>query len=161
VESLADQYLRNRSNVATWQGRSVFGLVRVHLDAPTSVTVDFDTDLPHLVQGIALRFVRRAGRTNGRTAERLILWEDAAAFPVTIDFVAKRPPYLIHVWNVWQGPHEATMAWLNNAGLVVNSDESGRLVLGCSAGPGDVRLHDSRITLTWDPNVIAQLDTSA
>jgi hypothetical protein len=89
-----------------------------------------------------LRFVRRAGRTNGRTAEQLVLWEDTAAFPVTVDFVANRPPYAIHVWNVWRGPHGATMAWLNNAGLVIDSNEPGRLVLACSAGPGDVRLED-------------------
>ena len=72
LESLADQYLRHRSNVATWQGRSVFCLVRVHLDAPTAVTVDLQTDLPRLAQGI-VRFVRRAGRTNGTTAEQLVL----------------------------------------------------------------------------------------
>src|SRR4051794_708439 len=115
VESLADQYLMHRSNVATWQGRSVFGLVRVQLDAPTAVTVDLQTDLPQLTQGVVLRFVRRAGRTNGGTAEQLVLWEDTAAFPVTVDFVANRPPYVIHVWNVWRGRHGATMAWLNNA----------------------------------------------
>lgn len=108
---------------------------------------------------MALRFVRRKGRIADLVSERFVLWEDTAPFPVSAEYVAKGSPFRLSVWNVWEGPHGATLAWTANAGMTVEEQQSGLLQLGCSAGPGEVRPADCRVSLSWSSDVEAHLET--
>lgn len=159
MEPLGDQYVRTRSGVARWSGGLIYASVSLFFHAPTTFTIDLHTDAPELRQGVALRFVRRRGRIADVVSERFVLWEDTAPFPVSAEYVAKRSPFQLTVWNVWEGPHGAKMAWTANAGVIVEEQRSGMLQLGCSAGPGDVRPADSRVRLSWSGDIAARIET--
>lgn len=125
VEALGDQYMRTRSGVARCSGGLIYASVSLVFDAPPAFTIDLHTGAPQLRQGVALRFVRRKGRIAGSLSERFVLWEDTAPFPVPVEYVARRAPVQLTVWNVWEGPHGATMAWTANAGVIVEDQQPG------------------------------------
>jgi hypothetical protein len=151
---LGDQYMRTRSHVAHWSGGHAYGSVSLLFEAPPpELTIDLHTDRPGTRQGVALNFVRRKGRIAGQLSERFVLWEDTAPFPVPASYVARRAPFRLTVWNVWEGPHGATMAWVADAGIVVRAEGGGRLDLACSSGPGGVRFDDCSISLRWSDEV--------
>ena len=78
---------------------------------------------------------------------------------MSVENLAKRPPFQVRVWNVWEGPHGATLAFTANAGLLIEAQGPGILQVGCSAGPGDVRPADSRVTLNWPSEIAARIET--
>ena len=159
MEQLSDQYIRTKSGVARWSGGLIYVSVALFFDAPLAFTIDLHTDTPHLRQGVALRFMRRKGRIAGYLSERFVLWEDTAPFPVPAEYVAKRSPFQLIVWNVWEGPHGATMAGVANAGVIIEDQGPGLLQLGCSAGPGEVRPADARVRLKWPDDIAARIET--
>lgn len=144
--------------MARWSGGLIYASVSLFFAEPAALIIDLRTDAPGLRQGVAVRFVRRKGRIAGLPSERFVLWEDTAPFPVSADFVARRPPFQLTVWNVWEGPHGATMAWTGNAGVIVEEQRPGGLQLGCSAGPGSVTPGDSHVTVTWPTDISARLE---
>jgi hypothetical protein len=149
------QYLYDSSHYATYEEGPVYGSVRLVFQTAPMLTIDAQFDSA-LHQGVGVRLPKRRGRINGHEGERFILW-DYAPFPVSVEVLGRKAPFEIAFWNVWRGPHDATMAWVGNAGMRVLEQHANHVALACDAGPNPVTFSDLEILISWPETAEGEL----
>ena len=89
---------------------------------------------------------------NGEKSKQFALWTATAPQPVEI---AAKPlrghdSLTVRIWNVWKDPRwGSTMAWVSNAGLLVESVSSTAVRLHASAGPGGPTFDDLTVEVAF------------
>jgi hypothetical protein len=154
--TFGEQYLENKSHLASWHGEPVFGSIRLAFSAPTELVVDCSFGRADPPQGVAVRLRGRKGRIAGVDAERFVLW-DHSPFPVAVEMRASRRPFEVGVWNVWADARGTTNAWVGNAGMRVEEHDARHIRLAGNAGPNPVTFEDLRIDVSWPADVTVTL----
>lgn len=108
-----------------------------------------------LAQGVGISADGGWLTINGTKSKQFALWTETAPDPVAIAVVPLRgrSHLSVQVWNIWK--HDrwgSTMAWVSNAGLLVESTTQTTVVLHASAGPGGATFDDLTITLEFEPD---------
>lgn len=90
---------------------------------------------------------------NDEKSKQFALWTATAPQPVAI--VAKplrgRDSLTVRIWNIWKDPRwGSTMAWVSNAGLLVESVSAAAVRLHASAGPGGPTFGDLTIEAAFE-----------
>jgi hypothetical protein len=91
---------------------------------------------------------------NGEKSKRFALWTSTA--PECVEIAVKplrgREHLSVRVWNIWKHDRRgSTMAWVSNAGLLVEPKGDTAVTLHASAGPGDPTFDDLIIDLVFAP----------
>jgi len=111
-----------------------------------------------LEQGIGFRTDNGWLLANGEKAKKFSVWADTAPDVVSVELrpLRGREQLAVRIWNIWKSTSwGSTMAWIGNAGMVVETITDGRAVLGASAGPGSPRFDELVIDLEFGPDVKA------
>lgn len=90
---------------------------------------------------------------NGEKSQQLALWTATVAQPVEIGAkpLRGRESLTVRIWNVWKDPRwGSTMAWVLNAGLLVDSASGTAVRLHASAGPGAPTFDDLIIEAAFE-----------
>jgi hypothetical protein len=153
---LGELYADAGSHLIEIDGRQVLGSVRVQLSKPCTITVDAQFAHADPQQGVVLNAKPRQVEVAGQRGKSVVLW-DYAPFPVDVELIARKGPFVVLVYNAWKGPHGATMAWTANGGMVIREFTDKQLVLDCNAGPREVTFTDARVTISWPADVAVNL----
>lgn len=91
---------------------------------------------------------------NGEKSKQFALW--TATAPDTVEIAVKplrgRDSLTVRIWNVWKHPRWGSpMAWISNAGLLVEPLGATAVTLHASAGPGGPAFDDLIIEATFEP----------
>jgi hypothetical protein len=108
----------------------------------------------HLEQGVGISAEGGWLIVNGEKSRRFTLWTSTAPEPVEIAIqpLRGREHLSVRVWNIWKDDRwGSTMAWVSNAGLLVESQGDTAVTLHASAGPGDPTFDDLIIDLVFEP----------
>jgi hypothetical protein len=84
-----------------------------------------------------LRLKARHGRVvvNGEPLDNVVLWSDSAPPEVVAELQPRgRQPMSLRLWNTWRDAQGIAHAWIGDAGMLVERDDGGRVVLRCSDG---------------------------
>jgi hypothetical protein len=95
----------------------------------------------HPRQGIELSVDNNKGNieVNGQIINRPVFWTDTAPKEFEIKCIPKGQSGFVHIWNIWQFSATKTIhAWTGNAGIQVDENTPGAIVLNCSNGLCDV-----------------------
>ena len=106
-------------------------------------------------QGVGVRADGGWLTLNGKKFKEGVLWTATAPETVEITAVPHRGEQFLTVrlWNVWKDPRwGSTMAWVANAGLLVESSEPGAVRLRASTGPGDPTFDDLLVEASFRPD---------
>ena len=150
--ALGELYMDAGSHLVELDGRQVLGSIRLQLSRPCTLTVDATFAHADPRQGLVLKAKPRRLEVADQRGPSMVLW-DYAPFPVDVTLIARKGPFVVTVYNVWKGPHGATMAWVANGGMVIRESTAEHLVLGCNAGPRPVTFTDATATLTWPAEI--------
>jgi hypothetical protein len=87
---------------------------------------------------------------NDQVLDDVVLWSDTAPRLVTAELrpKSKRKPMSLRVWNVWRDDAGTMQAWIGDAGLVVEDEHAGSVILACSDGFDQPDFGDLRVKLT-------------
>lgn len=146
--TLGERFLAERTHHLVVDGRDVYGLVRLRFARPATITVRADLTRTDVRQGLVLEAAPRQLRVGGSQATSVVLWSDAP-FPVDATLVARKPPFEVSLWNVWQGANDATTAWVGNGGLTVRRSSDRHVTVDVNCGPTPLTFGDGRISVTW------------
>lgn len=101
----------------------------------------------------AARLKARGGRlrVNDELLEDVVLWSDTAPATVMVTLVPDddRRPMSLRVWNAWRDAAGAMQAWIGDAGLIVEKEADGVIVLRCSDGYDAADFDDLEIKLEF------------
>jgi hypothetical protein len=119
------------------------------IQAPAELTVELTTSSSR-PQGLRLKVRDGDVVLNDQVLDDVVLWSDTAPPTVTAQLRPKsaRKPMNVRVWNVWRDPAGTMQAWIGDAGLVVEDEQDGSAVLGCSDGFDEPDFDDLRVKLT-------------
>lgn len=82
---------------------------------------------------------------NGEKSKQFALWTATAPDEVAIDLkpMRGRESATVRIWNIWRHPKwGSTMAWVSDAGLLIEAETATSAVLRASAGPGGPAFDD-------------------
>ena len=86
----------------------------------------------------ALRLKPRGGRleVDSELSRNVALWSDMAPPSIIVRFRHARgsEPMSVVIWNAWRDKDEVTHAWIGNAGMIVQEEPGGVILLKCSDG---------------------------
>jgi hypothetical protein len=90
---------------------------------------------------------------NGEKSKRFALW--AATAPGCVEIEAQplrgRETLSVRIWKIWKNERwGSTMAWVSNAGLLVEPRGDLAVTLHASAGPGAPTFDDLTIDVTFE-----------
>lgn len=107
-----------------------------------------------LDQGVGLDADGGWMTVNGEKSKKLALWTSTA--PESVEIAVKplrgRSYLSVRVWNFWKlARWGSTMAWVANAGLLIERRSAVSARLHASAGPGDPSFDDLTIDLDFVP----------
>lgn len=87
-------------------------------------------------QGVRLKARNGKVQVNDRLVDDVVLWSDTVPPIVTaiVQPQSPRKPMTLRVWNAWRDPAGTMQAWIGDAGMLVEEDEPGKVVLRCSDG---------------------------
>lgn len=146
--TLADLFAEGETNVLEWEGGVVHGLFELDT-VPDRLTVELLRAKEAPAQGLHVSMTGGALEVNGVRAADVVLWHDTAPPVVQIDVRPRGRTQKLQVWNVWRGPHDATMAWLGNAAMQVERTNPDGVLLRCSDGIGAPAFDDLEVRVRW------------
>lgn len=143
--TFADLFAEQQANELDWRGRRIHGLYELDV-IPEELSIEFLRAATTPVQGIQVSLPGGELEVAGGTAANVVLWRDTA--PSVVHLKVRRPGRRrrLQIWNVWRGPHDATMAWLGNSAIEVDV-EDGSVVLRCSDGVGEPDFDDLHVRI--------------
>lgn len=142
AEKLADLFGKAQAPTVTWRGQLVYSMFQLpSLAAGTAVRIVFDDPNPARPQGLRLKARHGALRIAAQDLDDVVLWSDSAPRTVEAQIRSRTGDVNLRIWNCWRDPIDTTQAWIGNAGMLVESTESGFL-LRCSDGFDDVTFDD-------------------
>lgn len=150
VARLADRFKAAQGAPIEVDGRLVQMMYELPpIQAPAELRVELETASTR-PQGVRLK--ARGGDVvlNDQALDDVVLWSDTAPPLVTAELrpKSKREPMSVRVWNVWRDDVGTMQAWIGDAGLVVEDEQAGRVILGCSDGFDQPNFGDLRVKLT-------------
>lgn len=127
--------------------RMMFELPPIH--AAAELTIELAT-LSCRPQGVRLKVRDGNVVLNDQVLDDVVLWSDTAPPTVTAQLRPRsnRKPLNLRVWNVWRDAAGTMQAWIGDAGLVVEDEQDGSAILGCSDGIAEPSFDDLRVKLT-------------
>jgi hypothetical protein len=149
---LGERFIEARGSPIEVDGK----LVRMSFELPpirsrTELRIQIETDSVR-PQGVRLK--ARGGKLemNGRLEDNVVLCSDTAPRTVTADMrpTSSRKPMVLRVWNAWRDPAGTMHAWIGDAGIVVDEQAPGTVVLHCSDGFDAPTFDDLVVTLAFD-----------
>jgi hypothetical protein len=119
------------------------------IQAPAELRVELETSSGR-PQGLRLKARDGDLLLNDQLLDDVVLWSDSAPPLVTAELrpKSKRKPMSLRVWNVWRDDAGTMQAWNGDAGLVVEREQAGTVILGCSDGFDQPSFGDLRVRLT-------------
>ena len=119
------------------------------IKVPSDLRVELATS-SRRPQGLRVR--ARGGHIllNDQVLDDVVLWSDTAPALVRAQLrpTLKRKPMSVRAWNVWRDDARTMQAWIGNAGLVVEHEQPGTVLLRCSDGFDRPDFGDLRVKLT-------------
>jgi hypothetical protein len=105
------------------------------IDGPAALRIELRTDSSR-PQGIRLKARGGKVRLNEQLVDDVVLWSDTAPPAVTASLrpASSRTPMTLRVWNAWRDPAGTMQAWTGDAGMLVEEEQPGVVVLRCSDG---------------------------
>jgi len=106
-----------------------------------------------LEQGVGISADRGWLEVNREKAKQFALWTATAPECVEIGVKPRRgrESLSVRIWNIWKHEHwGSTMAWISNAGLLVEPRDATAVTLHASAGPGGPTFDDLTIDVTFE-----------
>ena len=107
----------------------------------------------NLKQGVGISADGDWLTVNGEKSKQFALWTATAPSMVEIDVkpLRGREALAVRIWNIWK--HErwgSTMAWVSNAGLLVEPRGDTAVTLYASAGPDGPTFDDLTVDVTFE-----------
>ena len=122
-----------------YQGRSIMMSCKVPIVKGQEVFIEILKHNDIVEQGFKVSIDQRKGsiEINNQKINTPIFWTKTA--PKTFSFVCypKKAIGIMNIWNVWKYK-ENIDAWIGHAGLYIEYDEDGAIVLHCSDGIKEV-----------------------
>ena len=105
------------------------------IDEPTELRITLETAA---ARPQAVRLKARGGRVviNDQPDDDVVLWSDTAPSVLVASLrpQSSRKPMTLRIWNAWRDPAGVMQAWIGDAGMLVEEQSPGDLVLRCSDG---------------------------
>jgi hypothetical protein len=105
------------------------------IGGPATLRIELRTDSS---RPQAIRLKARGGKVllDAQLVDDVVLWSDTAPPAVTASL---RPtwsgaPMTVRVWNAWRDPAGTMQAWIGDAGMLVEEEKPGVVMLRCSDG---------------------------
>lgn len=157
MDDLSSRFIASRGEPIEVEGRLVH---MSYVVGPSSSRRPIGRMRPsgELEQGIGFRTDNGWLLSNGEKAKKFSVWADTAPDVVSVELrpLRGREQLAVRIWNIWKSTSwGSTMAWIGNAGMVVETIADGRAVLGASVGPGSPRFDELVIDLEFAPDVKA------
>ncbi|MFD9434653.1 hypothetical protein [Streptomyces sp. NPDC060002] len=148
TKTLQSAFEKSKGKPLEIGGKTVHLAYDVPLEWPSKrATLSFTSFTDSPVQGVCLAMPEGELTINGLRTPTACLWADAAPAAVGIQFLRfPNSSAALRVWNCWRGTTGDTLAWTENAGLVVQAADDGMYRFACSDGVGPADFTD----LTFD-----------
>jgi hypothetical protein len=105
------------------------------IDGAAELHVELETDS---ARPQAVRLKARGGKLllNEQLVDDVVLWSDTAPPAVTASLrpQSSATPMTLRVWNAWRDTAGTMQAWIGDAGMLVEEEGPGVVVLRCSDG---------------------------
>lgn len=143
MTTLAQRFIDGSGAPVELDGRIVIQMYRRIVEPKERFKLTFVRARSSPVQGACIKL--KTGKID--IAEQLlaepVLWLDTA--PPTVDFAcANRKQSELRIWNCWRDDNDVMNAWTGNAGLIVDEQADGRVLLRCN----------SRLELTFEDLIL-------
>ncbi|TDO47568.1 hypothetical protein EV651_1247 [Kribbella sp. VKM Ac-2571] len=152
MSDLGSRFVESRGEPIALDGRFVH-MSHVMAPLPAGVLKVRMRATGDLEQGVGIRADGGWLTVNGEKAKQFALWTVTAPNRVEIDVkpVRGRQALSVRIWNIWKHEHwGSTMAWVSNAGLLVEPRGNTAVILYASAGPGEPTFDDLTVDVTFE-----------
>jgi hypothetical protein len=152
VSDLGSRFMESRGEPIELDGRLVH-MSHVMTPLPAGVLKVRMRATGELEQGVGISADGGWLTVNGEKSKRFALW--AATAPECVEIEVKplrgRETLSVRIWNIWKNERwGSTMAWVSNAGLLVEPKGDLAVTLHTSAGPGTPTFDDLTIDVTFE-----------
>lgn len=140
--NLSERFAASHGQPQEVDGHVVVQMARIPCKKGERLLLTMNRPKGQAGQGVRLKLAGGAFIVNGETQSDVVLWAATAPDVVEVSIArCKRTGGEVRVWNCWRGPQDQIMAWIGNAGIVVEHEgDSWRLE--CSDGKGDATFDD-------------------
>ena len=108
-----------------------------------ALRIEFSDPSPARVQGLRLKARGGVLEVDGQLLDDVVLWSDSAPSSVeALGHPREGDAVLVRVWNVWRDSAGTMQAWIGNAGMLVDEEPGGAILLRCSDGFDDPSFDD-------------------
>jgi hypothetical protein len=152
VSDLGSRFVESRGEPIELDGRLVH-LSHVMAPLPVGVLKVRMRATGDLEQGVGISAAGGWLTVSGEKCKQFALWTVRAPDCVEIDVkpLRGRQALSVRIWNIWKHERwDSTMAWVSNAGLLVESRGDMAVTLYASAGPGEPTFDDLTVDVTFD-----------
>ncbi|MFG1626724.1 hypothetical protein [Kribbella sp. NPDC049227] len=153
MSDLGSRFVESRGEPIEVDGRLVH-LSHVMAPLPAGVLKVRMRAAGDLEQGIGISADGGWLTINGEKSKQFALWTATAPDRVEIDAkpLRGRESLSVRIWNIWKHDYwGSTMAWVSNAGLLVEPTSDTAVTLHASAGPGGPTFDDLTVDVTFEP----------
>jgi len=152
VSDLGSRFVESRGEPIELDGRLVH-MSHVMAPLPAGVLKVRMRANGDLEQGVGISALGGWLIVNGEKSKQFALWTATAPNCAEIDVkpLRGREALSVRIWNIWK--HErwgSTMAWVSNAGLLIEPRGDTAVTLYASAGPGRPTFDDLTVDLTFE-----------
>ncbi|WP_406051574.1 hypothetical protein [Kribbella sp. NBC_00889] len=152
MSDLGSRFVESRGEPIELDGRLV-PMSHVMAPLPAGVLKVRMRATGDLQQGVGISADGGCLTVNGEKSKKFALWTATAPDCVEIDVnpLRGREALSVRIWNIWK--HErwgSTMAWVSNAGLLVEQRSDTAVTLQASAGPGGPTFDDLTADVTFE-----------
>jgi hypothetical protein len=147
-----DRFAASNFESVDLEGVEVHPMLRLDVRASDIVRIEWLSSESPRIQGLSLRLRKRdvlgaggrggALRADGREAPTIVLWQDTAPPTVEVTCVQVASGAELQVSNRWRQPDGREDEWLNNFGMLIETDGGGQYVVRCSDGVGEPSFDD-------------------
>ncbi|TCO37327.1 hypothetical protein EV646_1245 [Kribbella antiqua] len=152
MSDLGSRFVESRGEPIELDGRLVH-MSHVMSPLPAGVLKIRMRTTGDLEQGVGVSADGGWLMVNGERSKRFALWTATAPDCVEIDVkpLRGREGLSVRIWNIWKHERWASpMAWISNAGLLVEPSGDAAVTLHASAGPGEPTFEDLTIDVTYE-----------
>ncbi len=149
MPDLSERFMETDAKSIDVDGRTVVQMYEREVTDGTTVEVEFLNTAGDRVQGLNLSLTDGELEVNEERVRDVVLYTDTAPREVRLICHTGGGPATLQVWNSWraQSGEDRDDAWIGEAGIVVDDQGSGEVVLRCSDGIGPPDFDDLVVRL--------------